>query len=351
MTFVKVKGFKIYIDNRGKLRCYHRKSGLPINLQKHPIGSIGFFAECTKVQAKKEVTPISERKGTLGSVIVEYKQSHKFNGLAERTAKDYRTVLDYFQPIYDIPLSEFQKPGIIKIRDKAYEKKGRWFANYVSKLLSIIFNFAIERGYVDKNPVLGIKQIPKPKNSPDANRPWSAEERKYVLERAPWKIKVPLAICMETGVRIGDVLILKKNQFDGEVISLRTGKTGQTVYWPVTSLLKSILEEAPEHHGETIAANSKGKPWTYGGFRTEWVKLRGALEKEGIVEKNLTIHGLRHTMAHRLREMGTDLDIIADALGHASTTMTRHYAKNADLRRTMALVRENLEAGDKEKSV
>ena len=34
MTIVRVKGFKIYRDCRQKMRCYHRKTGEPVDLGK-----------------------------------------------------------------------------------------------------------------------------------------------------------------------------------------------------------------------------------------------------------------------------------------------------------------------------
>jgi hypothetical protein len=49
MTIVRVKGFKIYLDCRKKLRCYHRATGTPIDLKKTPIGSAEFIAECAKI--------------------------------------------------------------------------------------------------------------------------------------------------------------------------------------------------------------------------------------------------------------------------------------------------------------
>jgi hypothetical protein len=39
MTVVRVKGFNIFRDRFGHPRCYHRKTGTPIDLKKVPIGS------------------------------------------------------------------------------------------------------------------------------------------------------------------------------------------------------------------------------------------------------------------------------------------------------------------------
>jgi hypothetical protein len=51
MTRVRVKGFKIFADRHGRMRCYHRATGTAIDLEKAPIGSAEFFAACARVSA------------------------------------------------------------------------------------------------------------------------------------------------------------------------------------------------------------------------------------------------------------------------------------------------------------
>ena len=45
MTRVRVKGFKIFNDRHGKPCCYHRATGIAVDLQKNPIGTAGFLSE------------------------------------------------------------------------------------------------------------------------------------------------------------------------------------------------------------------------------------------------------------------------------------------------------------------
>jgi DNA repair exonuclease SbcCD ATPase subunit len=51
MPYVRVKGFQIFRDRHGKQRCYHRKTRAAIDLEKYPIGSAEFLAECTRISA------------------------------------------------------------------------------------------------------------------------------------------------------------------------------------------------------------------------------------------------------------------------------------------------------------
>lgn len=141
MPFVRVTGFQIFKDRHGKRRCYHRKSKAVVDLKRFPMGSAGFIAECARI-----VGPLNSataiRPGTLGALIVAYRSGPAFQSLAPRTQQDYQRCIDYLQPIADTPLTRFDRPLIVRIRDKANEKHQRRFANYVRAVLSILFSWA-----------------------------------------------------------------------------------------------------------------------------------------------------------------------------------------------------------------
>jgi integrase len=90
-----------------------------------------------------------------------------------------------------------------------------------------------------------------------------------------------------------------------------------------------ILAEAPRHEATTIAANSRGAPWTLSGLDTAFQRLIAKLEETEAVSDGLTLHGLRHTLATRLKEAGVDEETRADLLGH-NLAMSRHYSEEAD---------------------
>jgi hypothetical protein len=43
---IRVKGFQIFRDRHEKMRCYHRITRTPVNLDEAPLGSTEFFAQC-----------------------------------------------------------------------------------------------------------------------------------------------------------------------------------------------------------------------------------------------------------------------------------------------------------------
>jgi integrase len=333
MTGVRVKGFKIFTDRHGKLRCYHRATRIRIDLVKAPLGSAEFFAECVRIASlnKPDGTP---RPGTLGMLVAAYRRHEAFTGLAQRTRRDYQRVFDYLKPIDDTALIRFNRPFVVRIRDKAAER-GRRFANYVKAVLSIIFGWGVERDYLQFNPAEKVRNIRRPKGLPQSNRPWTDEERHTVLDASPGHIKPTLALMMFTGLGPKDALSLPRSFYCGGEIATRRSKTGEPVFWPAPAELRKILDSAPKHDAITLCANSDGKPWTESGFRASWRPIRIRLEKDGSIGPGLTMYGLRHTVAVILRESGFDERTIADALGQKTIEMARHYAEGADLKPKM----------------
>jgi integrase len=334
MTRIHVKGFKIFADRHGKLRCYHRKTGAAVDLEMAPLGSAEFFAECARIaELMKMAGP--PKPGTLGLLIAEYKASIAFVDLAPRTQADYQRCLDYLKPIADTPLDRFDRALVVRIRDKTATQHRRRFANYVKAVLSILFAWGAERGYVKENPAAKVKNIRRPKGAPQANRPWTDEERSAVLDALPTHMRPAIALMMFTGLGPKDALRLPRSFLKDGEIATRRSKTGEPVFWPASQALREILDSAPSHDAITLCANSYGRPWTESGFRSSWEKVRKGLEKAGRVGPGLTLYGLRHTVAVILRELGCDDRTIADSLGQKNPEMALLYAEGADLKRKM----------------
>jgi hypothetical protein len=135
MTRISVKGFKIFHDRHGKLRCYHRATVAAVDLSKAPFGSAEFFAECARIAGLKNVQA-AIRPGTLGMLITEYRKHEAFITLAERTRRDYQRIFDFLKPIENTPLAKFNRSLVVRIQDAA-AKRGRRFANYTKAVLSI----------------------------------------------------------------------------------------------------------------------------------------------------------------------------------------------------------------------
>lgn len=189
----------------------------------------------------------------------------------------------------------------------------------------------MERGLLVTNPAKGVKNVRRPRGTPDTNRPWTDAERHVVLDQAPGRMRPALALMMFTGLGSGDTLKLPRTFFKDGAIATARAKTGEPVYWPAPAPLREILEAAAKHDAITLCANSEREAWTESGFRASWRTFRARLRDAGLIGPGLTLYGLCHTVAVILRECGFDERTIADALGQRTIEMARHYAKRADL--------------------
>jgi len=328
-SVVRVKGIKRYRHPKtGRWFCCHRKTGTRI---KSEFGTPDFFAELAGIErALKRSEP---RPGTLGMVIHEFMRSPGWNSLREKTRFSYQRALQVLKPLDNMPLHKIDRPFVFRLRDeKILPKQGAWMANYVVTVMRLLFGFAHDRGWVEANPLAErIKKVKFRRDSGLANRPWTAEECRIVLERAPPQLALPIALAMFSGLRKADVLSVTLASIQNGEITVRTSKRGQTIRAPIHPVLQRAIDNRPRSDAVQVSVNSLGMPWTESGFNASFRTFKAALEREGVIEPGLTPHGLRHTLGTRLREAGADDRTIADILGQRSTSMARHYSESASL--------------------
>jgi len=84
-----------------------------------------------------------------------------------------------------------------------------------------------------------------------------------------------------------------------------------------------------------VFLTQKGGPFA---ASTLWARIKRRVRRAG-VERNVTPHMLRHSFATRLRTNGADLQIIQEALGHASIQTTTMYAHMATPKRLAELTK------------
>ena len=173
MTRVRVKGIQRFKHSQsGIWYTYHRQTGTRIHAE---FGTAEFFQELAAIE--RRVKRAEARPGSLGMVIEQYKRSSAWAGLAQPTRTSYQRAFEVLKPLADMPLVEIDRPFIVALREeKVFPKRGRWMANYVVTVLSLLFEYAIDRGWTKTNPADGIKRIKRDKKLARANRPWSEAE-------------------------------------------------------------------------------------------------------------------------------------------------------------------------------
>jgi integrase len=359
---VRLKGIKpVTVRYNGTVYryYYHRATGAKIKAEP---GSAAFVAEVQALDKKAaEEAPV---EGSLKALIVAYKASPEFETKAARTKSDYNKVFDYLKDIDELMVQELDTGDIYDIRDKAFKKRKRRFANYVVQVLSLLFAWGRPRKYIVNNVAEGVEAIERPKKMKRANRPWSDQERDVVLTAAPIMLRVMIALGMFGGLREGDACVTLKDAYDGRLLETVASKNGEPLFIPTHYRLRQILVEAAEARKAaqarrsrrrkvvpidppTLAVTSKGKTWTESGFRASFFKLIGALEEKGAVAPGLTFHGLRHTLGKLIVEAGGTPAMVKAIIGDRSDDMANFYSREFDKKRLAGEIMGRLEQNER----
>lgn len=330
MTVLRVKGLKRY-RAKGRWYAYHRKTGIRLNSE---FGTGEFVAELAAIERKLKTD--ETLPGSLGLLLSSYRSSSAFTDLAASSRHGYQRMMNLLKPLDAMPLVELNPQFIAGLRDRMSAKHGRRQANYVMAVISVACEHGKEHGIISENPVKGVKRVKRGRDAKPANRPWTLDECRTVITNIPEQLRLPVALGMFTGLRKGDVLALTKAAIRDGKIWRRTNKTGQEVSIPIHPDLAHLLATAPRHDAITIAATTKGTPWTESGFNSSFIKSMANLKRAGKIGEGLTFHGLRHTVGTLLIEAGYDIDTVRRWLGQKTLAMAIHYSETADTSNRMS---------------
>jgi site-specific recombinase XerD len=161
--------------------------------------------------------------------------------------------------------------------------------------------------------------------------------------------KLMFRLLYETGYRVSELLHLIISDFDYPDPTVKTGniylidranepldrqlKTGERITPVAVSLLQALDDYVLYHRPNKdnveyiFVSHSKcnlGEPI---GRSTVEDILNAVNAESGIKHFHLTPHSLRHTHASELEDIGVDLNIIKERLGHGSIATTEKYAK------------------------
>lgn len=196
--------------------------------------------------------------------------------------------------------------------------------------LSSFYKWMHVEGYIDKDPTMAIGKI---KYEKKPRKPCTQTDLEYLrMACRTAKERAVLEVLYSTGCRVGELVILKKDDIDWQEKTVHIFGKGKKHR---TGFLNAKAEVALK---EYLDGRKDGNDWLFVSDK----RPHGQMHSAGIqkiireiaaragdrVNKKVTPHVLRHTTATRMLENKADLTSIQAVLGHSNINTTMIYAHN-----------------------
>jgi len=188
-------------------------------------------------------------------------------------------------------------------------------ANKELARLRHLFARAVDWKYVKASPAAKVKKL---KDAAGRVRHLTDDERHALLDGANDRLKVWIAVALQTGGRRSELHRLRWPHVDmtTKVITFKKTKNGQDRSVPMTDELHALLDALPRS-----ATGPVLPPYNDPHVLTR--SFTRLVERLGL--KDLTFHDLRHDVASTLTMAGVSQRAVMEVLGHRDPRMTIRY--------------------------
>jgi integrase len=297
-------------------------------------------------QAIDEAYGLSDRPDTLGEYFATWSTHHprseRTNETNEHRISRVLEVEVEGIPLKQWPMRELRRRHALALVDHMLRVQGRATTGVVGILrsLSAMAEDAITDEVADLNPFKGVRvrsNDPRAKKKRRPIRVFSFEQM-HAFAKAAGRYEAMVRVFTDTGMRLGEVLPLRREDFDGETLKVRRTahegtildgtKTdhgehdaGRTV--PVPATLAWMIEAQMRLNGEDcdlLFVTPTGRMWRERNFyRDLWKPTQQA---SGL---DIRPHECRHSYVTHLRAAGINDADLAEIAGHRVETMLARY--------------------------
>lgn len=190
-------------------------------------------------------------------------------------------------------------------------------ANRDIAVLKHIMYWALDEGLIGHNPLTRFRRLPEPKRP---RRVLSVVEEDRLLDVALPHLKQAIVLAVDTGMRRGELLTLKREYLDPyrKVLvvsqSKTAGGTGREIPW--SSRVEALLRPLAGGEGPVVLYRNDSLK----NLKHAW---QSAVRRSGV--PHIRFHDLRHTFNTRLMEAGITQDVRKALMGHADSDINDTY--------------------------
>jgi integrase/recombinase XerD len=260
-------------------------------------------------------------------------------GLAQNTIISYRyDLIKYINFLKKNNISSFNQTKKDLVNNYfVYLRKKNLEINSISRNLvavKMLYRFLLIEGFI-KEDITGLIEFPR--MSKKLPHILSLREINLLLDKVNFKSNLGLRdlaileLLYATGLRVSELIYLKIDDINMENCMLKClGKGskeriipfGSKAYQSLRLYLDKVRQKLVKNPNEDILfLNSRGERLSRQGI---FYLVKKYVRKAGI-EKKVTPHTLRHTLATHLLENGADLRSVQEMLGHSDISTTQIY--------------------------
>jgi integrase/recombinase XerD len=205
------------------------------------------------------------------------------------------------------------------------------FINHHIYSLRVFFNWQEQTRQIKHNPISNLR-FKRPK--PNTREPLSKEEITALFEAAENSKEIAmLHLFYSCGLRRTEAENLNTGDihFAQNLLYVREGKGAKRRAIPITEKVKKELQ----HYFTTERKTNGAKDMEAFMSHTNQARMKGGQYNKTLkqilqrteINKEITLHHLRHSIATHLLENGLGIEQVRDFLGHAHLEATQVYAK------------------------
>ena len=194
--------------------------------------------------------------------------------------------------------------------------------------LKLFFSYQMEIGFLSQNPISGLS-FKRPESKPREFLTLVEIKQVYAVTKTE-KERAILALFYGCGLRRneGEKLDLKDVSFKKQILYVRSGKGGKRRAVPMSHRVrKDLFSYLQNGRGSSmepaLILNRNGQRMRGESFNRT---LKELIERTDI-QKVITLHSLRHSIATHLLESGLSIEKVRDFLGHKHLESTQIYTR------------------------
>lgn len=256
-------------------------------------------------------------------LVLEYQKVELPSLGAESTRREYSRIIsrELLPALGGFRLSAIGPSDLRRLVDSVKADRGRpVMAERTAATLRRIFNFGLQKGFIEQSPFLHLKEKELEPEEPAVRRViprfLPPTEIKLLWEATRSEKPVITSIfrlLLLTGQRPGDLLALRWEEIQGDTwrIGSRKGETGDALPVFLPPPVQVLLRETPGYGNSVgpVFTGRRGVPIRHIRKAAERIRIRAGL-KEGLSPVDL-----RRTVEYGMRSIGIRPDIVDRALG------------------------------------